>query len=446
VTDTGKQPEDGKAYSCARDYQLFGPGPKRVLALDGGGVRGAITVAFLERIEHLLSQHCGRTVRLGDYFHLVGGTSTGSIIAGAIALGFSAAQVKELYTTLAPLAFVRKRTAIPILQAKFDVSGLRGEIEKIVGDLELQSDRLITGMCVVTKRIDTGSPWILANNPAAPYWEDGDGHDGNKHYRLANLVRASTAAPHYFDPELIPINRKKAQLPHEAAAPLQQPLFTRFAHALLERIGWRKKAVPDPTEYGLFIDGGVTPHNNPSFALLQHVSLKPFKLCWTPGPDNLTVISIGTGTFRPRVNYQELGFARFPQLALLALMSLMTDAEMLILAQMQWLGECPMPWPINSEIGTLAEDGPPGGKLFRFQRYDVRLEAQWLKEKLDLSVAQKDIERYRCMDDPSIVHDIYGIAQAAAERQVKLEHILGKNGLLGMTSTNMASANEQANA
>jgi hypothetical protein len=26
------------AYSCARDYQLFGPGPKRILSLDGGGV------------------------------------------------------------------------------------------------------------------------------------------------------------------------------------------------------------------------------------------------------------------------------------------------------------------------------------------------------------------------------------------------------------------------
>jgi hypothetical protein len=415
------------SYACARDYQLFGPGPKRVLALDGGGVRGAITVAFLERIEALLSQHNGRPIRLGDHFHLVGGTSTGSIIAGAIALGFRAEQIRELYTHLAPLAFVRKRTAIPVLQPKFDVRGLRREIEKIVGDQELQSDRLITGMCVVTKRIDTGSPWILANNPAAPYWNDGPAHDGNKHYKLANLVRASTAAPHYFDPELIPINRKKAPLPTEKAAPMQKPFLARVTQAVLERIGWVSKAVPDPTDYGLFIDGGVTPHNNPSFALMQMVSLKPFGLCWTPGPDHLSVTSIGTGTFRPRLNYQDLGFARFPQLALHALMSLMTDAEMLILAQMQWLGECPAPWPINSEIGTLAGDGPPGGKMFRFLRYDVRLEADWLKNELGLAIVQKDIERYRCMDDPGIVHDIYGIAKTAAERQIKLEHLLGKN-------------------
>jgi len=431
VTETADEagkasPGPADSYGCARDYQLFGPGPKRVLALDGGGVRGAITVAFLERIEALLTEHHGRQIRLGDHFHLVGGTSTGSIIAGALALGFSAAEVKKLYTELAPLAFVRRRWNVPVLWPKFDVRGLRGEIERIVGDLELQSDKLRTGLCVVTKRMDTGSPWILANNPAAPYWEDGDDHDGNKHYRLANLVRASTAAPHFFDPELLPINRRKAQLPQTTASPLERPFFARFAQAVLERAGWRAMAVPDPTDYGLFIDGGVTPHNNPSFALLQMVSLKPFQLCWTPGPENLSVVSIGTGTFRPRLNYQDLGFTRFPQLAIHALMSLMTDAEMLILAQMQWLGECPQPWVINSEIGTLAGDGPPGGKLFRFLRYDVRLETEWLHDQLGLNVGQKDVERFRCMDDPGIVQSIYDLAKVAAEKQVKLKHIVGR--------------------
>ena len=81
-------------YTCARDYQLFGPGPKRILTLDGGGVRGALTLAFLERIEAILSEHrggstpegAGTSVRLGDYFDLIGGTSTGAIIAGALAI------------------------------------------------------------------------------------------------------------------------------------------------------------------------------------------------------------------------------------------------------------------------------------------------------------------------------------------------------------------------
>jgi patatin-like phospholipase len=412
------------SYTCARDYQLFGPGPKRVLALDGGGVRGAITVAFLERIEALLSQHHGRRVRLGDYFHLIGGTSTGSIIAGALALGHSAAQVRRFYTELAPRAFKRQRWSIPVLHSKFEVRGLRREIENVVGDLELQSDALVTGLCIVTKRIDTGSPWIVANNPEAPFWHDRPDSDGNKHYKLATLVRASTAAPHFFDPEVFPIKRGTPELPPMAAAPLRQPFIVRFAQTILQTLGWQAEGVRDRTRYGLFIDGGVTPHNNPSFALLQMVTLKPFKLCWPLGPDNLSVISIGTGTYRPELNYQDLGFARIPQLAIRALLSLMSDAEMLILAQMQWLGECPMPWQINSEIGKLEGDGPPGGKLFHFLRYDVKLESKWLAENLGLNVGGKDLERYRCMDDPSIVPRVYDIARAAAERQVQLHHLV----------------------
>jgi hypothetical protein len=152
--------------------------------------------------------------------------------------------------------------------------------------------------------------------------------------------------------------------------------------------------------------------------------LKAFGIRWPLGPERFSVTSIGTGTFRPRLKYEDLGFTRYPQLALQALMSLMTDAETLTLAQMQWLGECPMPWRINSEIGTLAEDGPPGGKLFRFLRYDVKLETDWLERELGLKISASDVARYRCMDDPGIVQSIYDIAKVAAARQVQPEHFV----------------------
>src|SRR6202140_3963023 len=81
----------------ARDLHYFGPGPKRMLCLDGGGVRGVITVAFLELIEQVLSEREGRDIRLGDWFDLVGGTSTGAVIAGALALGFRTTDLKDFY-------------------------------------------------------------------------------------------------------------------------------------------------------------------------------------------------------------------------------------------------------------------------------------------------------------------------------------------------------------
>ena len=61
---------------------LFGPGPKRILALDGGGIRGILTVQFLKRIEKLVRDRTGdNSAVLADYFDLIGGTSTGAIIA-----------------------------------------------------------------------------------------------------------------------------------------------------------------------------------------------------------------------------------------------------------------------------------------------------------------------------------------------------------------------------
>jgi predicted acylesterase/phospholipase RssA len=94
-----------KDYTCSRDYHLFANAPKRLLALDGGGLRGAISVAFLERIEKVLDDHFGRQIRLGDFFDLVGGTSTGAIIAGAIALGYRASEIKTFTCVLHRMRF-----------------------------------------------------------------------------------------------------------------------------------------------------------------------------------------------------------------------------------------------------------------------------------------------------------------------------------------------------
>jgi len=74
-------------------------GPKKIPALDGGGIRGILTVEVLAGIEGMLCKGLGRSddFVLADYFDFVAGTSTGAIIATCIALGMSASEIRTFY-------------------------------------------------------------------------------------------------------------------------------------------------------------------------------------------------------------------------------------------------------------------------------------------------------------------------------------------------------------
>jgi patatin-like phospholipase/acyl hydrolase len=400
-----------ETYACPRDRHLFGPGPKHILALDGGGVRGAVSVAFLERLEEILEQEAGHPVRLGDWFDLIGGTSTGAVIAGALALGYRASEVKDFYLRLAPKAF-KARWSIPYLQAKFDARGLRSEIDKIVANRTLESTDLITGLAIISKRIDTGSPWIVANNSRNKFWQKGDRHLANKDYPLATLVRASTAAPLYFDPQIIPIVADPPVDPlGEVAAPFSGAPWQAFFMTKLRALyGLISKKGPSADTHGLFVDGGVTPYNNPSMALLMLVALKQHKLCWELGPKNLTIVSIGTGSFRTKISFAELGLAGPVKLAKQAMLSSIGDAQNLAVAMMQWLGECPIRQVINSEIEALADNTPPGGPWFRFMRYDLDL---------------RDTVELQAMDNLAVIEPLYDMARRTAAKQMQREHFFG---------------------
>jgi hypothetical protein len=373
----------------SRDRHLFGPGPKRILSLDGGGVRGAISIAFLERLEKIVEEIEGRPTLLGDWFDLIGGTSTGAIIAGALALGYRAADIHEFYHRLGHRVFRRSFWRIAGLMSKFDRNNLIGELDAVLGERELGSDDLRTGLGLVTKRLDTGSCWFIANNPKSRYWDDpADQHYvGNRRYRLSRLVRASAAAPHYFDPELIRIV--------ETEPP------------------------------GLFIDGALTPHNNTALQLLLYVALPQYGLAWPLGAKNLTIVSVGTGYSRPRVRLRELRWIRPLGMAVRALGAQVAESQQLVLTLMSWLGDTPTVWPINRELGDVASVPAPFGQpLFRFLRYDIGLEQDWLDRELGVSIDERLLARYRLIDAPENIPAIYALAAQSAERQIRREHLV----------------------
>jgi uncharacterized protein len=367
----------------ARDAHLFGPGPKRILALDGGGVRGVVSLAFLERIEAAIEEATGKPTRLCDYFDLIGGTSTGAIIATGLALGYRALEIRKFYEKMAPRVFSRTFYRVAGFQSKFDSGRLRRELLEIIGQRTLDSHEILTGLALVMKRLDTGSAWVILNNPRSAFWNTplDKSFKGNRHIPLVNLVRASAAAPHYFDPELIEIV--------EGEPP------------------------------GLFVDGALTPHNNPALQLFLTVALPAFGLNWALSPKDLSIVSIGTGTYRPNFPADRARHASALGLAVAGLTAQIAENQQLVLTLMSWLGQTNQKWVINSEVGDLGPVSPPFGSLFRFQRYDVVLEQAWLRAHCGVAVGQERLAQLRHLDDATNVPELFALANAAAIGQVR---------------------------
>jgi patatin-like phospholipase len=377
----------------ALEQRLFAPGPKRILALDGGGVRGALTLSYLERLETILRDRTGRgdAFRLSDYFDLIGGTSTGSIIASGLALGMRVSDLQELYRGLATSVFEKPPYRFGVLVPKFARQPLVDALLEHFQDRPLGSDDLKTGLMIMTKRIDTGSPWPLHNNPKGRYYEERprSAAIANRHFLLWQIVRASTAAPHYFEPE-------RLQVATDAEG--------RYVD-------------------GAFIDGGVSPSNNPSLQLLMLATLEGYKLQWPLGPDKLLLISVGTGDGEEALAPDAVMRMTAIQQAIRSLASLMTDCDALVRTMMQWLGETPTGTIIDREIGDLRNDTIGGQKWLTYVRYNATLEGPWLRTQLKLEIEDVEAAGLRAMDVPGNVAQLAHVGATAAGVQVRPEHL-----------------------
>jgi hypothetical protein len=369
------------------EAHFFGPGPKRILSLDGGGVRGIVELAFLERLEDILRAQRGGdpAFRLCQWFDLIGGTSTGAIIAALLAIGLTAAEVKDHYMKLAPDAFRTRGWRILGFIPRFQAKYLSKHLSGLFGDMKMESEKIRTGLAIMSRRYDTGSPWLLSNNPRAPYWPDplGGSHIGNCRYKLADIVRASTAAPGFFQPMLLPIIEG------------------------------------EPSK--LFIDGGLSPYNNPSLQLMMLTQAEAFGLKWPLGADNLTLLSIGTGNARGK----SPAYSKTPRtsgaLVLRSLMDTLADGQLLTLTLLQWFSDTPAPWKINSEIGDLGDECLGGKPLLRFQRFDMPLDAEWLQqdENLGITLTEEELVVLRRFDRVDTMKNLYDLAKRAALIQMK---------------------------
>ena len=213
---------------------------KAVLCLDGGGIRGILTLQLLKKMEELAGLPCY------DIFDMVAGTSTGGIIAGLIASSKRAVEIEGLYKKLVTKVFKKRnwRSGRFVYPPLYDKINYRNALREIIGNQTLQSacNKSNLDILITAKDITAGEETFFTS------FKDDKGkfHGSYKDVLLRSVMEATMSAPTYFHP--------------------------------LER----------------FVDGGTTTYNNPTLAaLLEAVHY---------GPDNkysrekITVLSFGTGT------------------------------------------------------------------------------------------------------------------------------------------------------
>ncbi|MFM9908792.1 MAG: patatin-like phospholipase family protein [Chitinophagaceae bacterium] len=379
------------------EQHLEATGSKRILALDGGGIRGALTLGYLQAIEDILREQHNNDehFRLCDYFDLIGGTSTGSIIASCLAIGMKVSEIKEMYFELGGKIFAKKYKWWNIfeiddfIKAGYDGKPLEEELKKVFVDIKLGNDKRIrTGLCIVAKRADTNSVWPLINHPNGKYFDSADGN--NKDILLWKAVRASAAAPTYFLPQVIEVGGGM----HEAA----------------------------------FVDGGVSMANNPSIQLLMVATLKGFPFKWKMGEENILLVSVGTGMSKwekipAKVSKNNLlNWAKeIPDM-------LMQDASWQNQAILQWMAKCDTRWSIDGETGDLKDDffgsDSNNKNLLTYLRYNLWLEVATLNKLMNKEYSLKQVADLIEMSNADSRFELYEIGKKAAEQGLHIDNLV----------------------
>jgi hypothetical protein len=232
------------------------------------------------------------------------------------------------------------------------------------------------------RNASTDSPWPVTNNPLAKF-NDPALPDCNLNVPLWQLVRASTAAPTYFAPEEVQLGPR------------------RF----------------------VFVDGGITPYNNPAFLLFLMATAAPYRIGWPTGSDRLLLVSVGTGRtrevrddLRPSEMSLLYNVGRVP-------LALATAAEVQQDLLCRTFGRCRCGDLVDQELGTMLDDGSPARlpALFTYLRFNADLSAHGLAS---LGFPSLDPTRLQRMDSLEDVDALRAVGAAIGER-VKPELFTG---------------------
>ena len=359
--------------------KLSNSGPRKMLACDGGGIRGIISIEVLARIESELRKSSGNPkLVLADYFDYVAGTSTGAIIATLIALGYSIDDVRDFYLRSGAEMFHKARLW-ERFRTKFEDDNLSRMLREVIGEATtLGSEKLRTLLMMVLRNATTDSPWPICNNPTAKYNESSR-VDCNLKLPLWQLVRASTAAPTYFPPEVVRVGRDF-----------------------------------------IFVDGAVTMFNNPAFQLFLMATSEPYRLLWPTGEEKMLLISVGTGATANADNNlspEEMNLLYNAGTIPSALIAAALHEQDFLC---RVFGKCLAGDLLDREAGNMIGQGIPNvPKLFTYARYNIELSREGL-DALGLEhISPRHVQQIDSVDH---VGEMQEVGRTLALQKVKTEH------------------------
>jgi hypothetical protein len=367
--------------------------PKKILSLDGGGIRGIFTLGILKKIETLLRQkESNAELVLSDYYDLIGGTSTGAIIATGLALGWEVDKIIRLYHGLGSkifgegkkLKFLNRESVFRnFVRENYSSKNLENYLIKSFGEIKISDENKIKcGLVINAKRADTYSLWTVSNHPDGKYYE------ANSDLKLWELCRASSAAPKYFKPKLLKL-RTRELMPFDVA----------------------------------LIDGGVSLANNPAWQLFLVATIPSFGYRWEAGLEKINIVSIGTGIGTKTEDSFELSndkaFKWGGRLVNLFGNDALENNDILFSLLGVNIGENKS---IDSQFCNLDEVSYDIQKLFKFQRHNVKLDADKINELSDeFNYTQKQAESFRELDYYENMDDLLKIGTAYAEKSIMID-------------------------
>ncbi|HEU4974308.1 MAG TPA: patatin-like phospholipase family protein [Baekduia sp.] len=173
----------------------------RVLAIDGGGIRGLIPAVVLTELE----RRTGRPI--SDLFDLIAGTSTGGILACALARPdasdparprFTAQELVALYVEEGPKIFDRSllkriRSVDGLVDERYEDDGLRAALDRYLGGAALSDAR--TDVLVTAYELEQRFAFLFRSSRART--------DATYDFAMADVAHATSAAPTYFEPAVV---------------------------------------------------------------------------------------------------------------------------------------------------------------------------------------------------------------------------------------------------